>query len=78
MAPPPPYDPYGGYPVAPIPMHTPAPLPSPSSYVPVQVGIAENINATSLVLLLILIKALLPISCMWFLYPLHNSLACSI
>ncbi|KAI9084522.1 hypothetical protein K1719_033510 [Acacia pycnantha] len=36
MAPPPPYDPYGGYPVAPIPMHAPAPLPSPSSYVPVQ------------------------------------------
>ncbi|XP_054784793.1 cell wall integrity protein scw1 isoform X1 [Prosopis cineraria] len=36
MAPPPPYDPYGGYPVAPIPMPAPAPLPAPSSYVPVQ------------------------------------------
>ncbi|XP_060669580.1 uncharacterized protein LOC125418755 [Ziziphus jujuba] len=34
--PPPPYDPYGGYPVPPVPMPAPAPLPAPSSYVPVQ------------------------------------------
>ncbi|XP_022716531.1 RNA-binding protein with multiple splicing 2-like isoform X2 [Durio zibethinus] len=32
---PPPYDPYGGYPVPPVPMPTPSPVP-PSSYVPVQ------------------------------------------
>lgn len=42
MAPaPPPYDPYGGYPVPPVPMPAPAPAPAPiqapSSYVPVQV-----------------------------------------
>lgn len=39
MAPPPPspYDPYAGYPVAPVPMPTPAPIAAPSSYVPVQV-----------------------------------------
>ncbi|KAK2969967.1 hypothetical protein RJ640_008307 [Escallonia rubra] len=39
MAPtPPPYDPYGGYPVAPVAMHAPPPAPvqAPSSYVPVQ------------------------------------------
>ncbi|KAJ8756328.1 hypothetical protein K2173_025140 [Erythroxylum novogranatense] len=37
MAPaPPPYDPYGGYPVHPVPMPTPAPIPAPSSYVPIQ------------------------------------------
>ncbi|XP_031247234.1 RNA-binding protein with multiple splicing 2 [Pistacia vera] len=37
MAPaPPPYDPYGGYPVPPVSMPTPAPVPAPSSYVPVQ------------------------------------------
>ncbi|KAK9282471.1 hypothetical protein L1049_005389 [Liquidambar formosana] len=37
MAPaPPPYDPYGGYPVPPVPMPAPAPVPAPSSYVPVQ------------------------------------------
>ncbi|XP_044486515.1 RNA-binding protein with multiple splicing 2-like [Mangifera indica] len=37
MAPaPPPYDPYGGYPVPPVPMPTPAPVPAPSSYVPIQ------------------------------------------
>lgn len=35
--PPPPYDPYGGYPVPPVPMPAPAPVPAPSSYVPVQV-----------------------------------------
>lgn len=35
--PPPPYDPYGGYAVPPVPMPTPAPVPAPSSYVPVQV-----------------------------------------
>lgn len=34
---PPPYDPYGGYPVPPVQMPTPAPMPAPSSYVPVQV-----------------------------------------
>ncbi|KAG8657621.1 cell wall integrity protein scw1 [Manihot esculenta] len=33
---PPPYDPYGGYPVPQVPMPTPAPMPAPSSYVPVQ------------------------------------------
>ncbi|GAV83076.1 RRM_1 domain-containing protein [Cephalotus follicularis] len=34
---PPPYDPYGGYPVPQVPMPTPAPIPpAPSSYVPVQ------------------------------------------
>lgn len=38
MAPaPPPYDPYAGYPVAPVPMPAPAPVAAPSSYVPVQV-----------------------------------------
>ena len=39
MAPPPPphYDAYGGYPVAPVPMPAPTPTPAPSSYVPVQV-----------------------------------------
>ena len=38
MAPtPPPYDPYRGYPVPPVPMPTVAPVPAPSSYVPVQV-----------------------------------------
>lgn len=37
MAPaPPPYDPYAGYPVAPVPMPAPAPVSAPSSYVPVQ------------------------------------------
>ncbi|XP_057538771.1 uncharacterized protein LOC130816142 [Amaranthus tricolor] len=38
MAPPPPphYDAYGGYPVAPVPMPAPTPTPAPSSYVPVQ------------------------------------------
>ncbi|XP_010259754.1 PREDICTED: cell wall integrity protein scw1 [Nelumbo nucifera] len=37
MAPaPPPYDPYGGYPVPPVPMPTPAPVPAPSGYAPVQ------------------------------------------
>ncbi|XWS20786.1 hypothetical protein CRYUN_Cryun31cG0132500 [Craigia yunnanensis] len=37
MAPtPPPYDPYRGYPVPPVPMPTVAPVPAPSSYVPVQ------------------------------------------
>ncbi|GAB4850451.1 hypothetical protein Ancab_029755 [Ancistrocladus abbreviatus] len=37
MAPaPPPYDPYAGYPVPPVPMAAPAPIPAPSSYVPVQ------------------------------------------
>lgn len=36
-APPPPYDPYGGYPVPPVPMPAPAPVPAPSSYVPIQV-----------------------------------------
>ncbi|XWS11462.1 hypothetical protein CRYUN_Cryun37aG0000300 [Craigia yunnanensis] len=36
MAPTPPYDPYGGYPVPPVPMPTPAHVPAPSSYVPVQ------------------------------------------
>lgn len=35
--PPPPYDPYGGYPVPPIQMPAPAPVQAPSSYVPVQV-----------------------------------------
>lgn len=44
MAPPPPYDPYGGYPVAPMPMPAPTPLPAPNSFVPVQVWIAQNIN----------------------------------
>ncbi|GMN48111.1 hypothetical protein TIFTF001_017275 [Ficus carica] len=34
--PPPPYDPYGGYPVPPVPMPGPAPVPAPSSYLPVQ------------------------------------------
>lgn len=34
--PPPPYDPYGGYPVPPIQMPAPAPVQAPSSYVPVQ------------------------------------------
>ncbi|KAM3379958.1 RNA-binding protein with multiple splicing 2 [Capsicum galapagoense] len=33
---PPPYNPYGGYPVAHMPMPTPAPVPAPSSYAPVQ------------------------------------------
>ncbi|XP_022723584.1 LOW QUALITY PROTEIN: RNA-binding protein with multiple splicing 2-like [Durio zibethinus] len=33
---PPPYDPYGGYPLPPPPMPTAAPVPAPSSYVPVQ------------------------------------------
>ncbi|KAG2391517.1 uncharacterized protein HKW66_Vig0127220 [Vigna angularis] len=42
--PPPPYDPYAGYPVAPVPMPTPAPIAAPSSYVPVQVRVAENVN----------------------------------
>ncbi|KAF9612909.1 hypothetical protein IFM89_004325 [Coptis chinensis] len=34
--PPPQYDPYAAYPVAPVPMPTPAPLPAPSGYAPVQ------------------------------------------
>jgi len=42
--PPPPYDPYAGYPVAPVPMPTPAPIAAPSSYVPVQVRVAESMN----------------------------------
>ncbi|GFP90546.1 RNA-binding protein with multiple splicing 2, partial [Phtheirospermum japonicum] len=33
---PPPYDPYVGYAVPPVPMPAPAPVPAPSSYVPVQ------------------------------------------
>lgn len=40
--PPPPYDPYGGYPVPPVPMPAPAPVPAPSSYVPVQVMFSDN------------------------------------
>ncbi|CAK9146060.1 unnamed protein product [Ilex paraguariensis] len=37
MAPaPPPYDPYGGYPVPPVQMPAPSPVPAPSSYVPIQ------------------------------------------
>ena len=35
--PPPPYDPYGGYPVPQVPMPGPAPVPAPNSYLPVQV-----------------------------------------
>ncbi|CAN6450959.1 unnamed protein product [Victoria cruziana] len=31
-----PYDPYGAYPVAPVPRPTPAPLPAPSGYAPIQ------------------------------------------
>lgn len=38
MAPAPPYDPYGGYPVPPLQMPAPAPMPAPSSYVPIQVN----------------------------------------
>lgn len=34
--PPPPYDPYGGYPMPQVPMPAPAPIPAPSNYVPVQ------------------------------------------
>ena len=34
---PPPYDPYGIYPVPPVLMLAPAPVPAPSSYVPIQV-----------------------------------------
>ncbi|GMQ07883.1 hypothetical protein ACSBR2_043172 [Camellia fascicularis] len=42
MAPaPPPYDPYGGYPVPPVPMPAPAPVPAPSNYVHVQ-NIKDN------------------------------------
>ncbi|KAK4742614.1 hypothetical protein SAY87_000615 [Trapa incisa] len=33
---PPPYDPYGGYHVPPIPLHAPSHVPAPSSYLPVQ------------------------------------------
>lgn len=77
MAPPPPYDPYGGYPVAPVPMPAPAPLPTPSSYVPVQVGVAGNTNGALLLLLLCWIKTLLFILFMWFLYLLNNFLDCS-
>ncbi|KAI3455700.1 hypothetical protein Pfo_012363 [Paulownia fortunei] len=33
---PPPYDPYAGYAVPPVPMPAPAPVPAPSSYVPIQ------------------------------------------
>ncbi|KAL6560035.1 hypothetical protein OROGR_005152 [Orobanche gracilis] len=33
---PPPYDPYAGYAVPPVPIPAPAPVPAPSSYVPVQ------------------------------------------
>lgn len=44
--PPPPFDPYGGYPIPPVPMPAPvaapAPLPAPSSYVPVQVILCYN------------------------------------
>uniref|UniRef100_A0A1D1YUF8 Cell wall integrity protein scw1 n=1 Tax=Anthurium amnicola TaxID=1678845 RepID=A0A1D1YUF8_9ARAE len=36
MAPPPPYDPYGGYPVPQVALPTPAPVPAPSGYAPVQ------------------------------------------
>lgn len=41
--PPPPYDPYGGYPVPPVPMPAPAPVPGPSSYVPVQVILLKSL-----------------------------------
>lgn len=34
---PPPYDPYTGYAVPPVPMPAPTPVPAPSSYAPVQV-----------------------------------------
>lgn len=45
MAPaPPPYDPYGAYPVPPVPMPAPAPVPAPSSYVPVQVMLICHIS----------------------------------
>lgn len=42
--PPPPYDPYGGYPVPTVQMPAPAPVPvpAPSSYVPVQVMETSN------------------------------------
>lgn len=36
IAPPPPYDPYGGYPLPQVALPTPAPLPPPSGYAPVQ------------------------------------------
>ena len=41
---PPPYDPYGGYPVPQVPMPPPAPIPAPSSYVPVQVMLTCGIS----------------------------------
>ena len=37
IAPPAPYDPYAGYPVAQVPMPPPTPLPTPSGYAPIQV-----------------------------------------
>ncbi|RVW14581.1 hypothetical protein CK203_083894 [Vitis vinifera] len=44
MAPaPPPYDPYGAYPVPPVPMPAPAPVPAPSSYVPVQNDLSQDL-----------------------------------
>lgn len=37
MAAPPPYNPYAGYPVPPVPMASPSPVPGPTAYAPVQV-----------------------------------------
>lgn len=60
--PPPPYDPYAGYPVAPVPMPTPAPIAAPSSYVPVQVRVAENVNIALMYVWNCLRKSLFPLS----------------
>lgn len=43
IAPPAPYDPYAGYPVAQVPMPPPTPVPAPSGYAPIQVVIMFNL-----------------------------------
>jgi hypothetical protein len=37
IAAPPPYNPYAGYPMPPVPMTSPSPVPGPTAYAPVQV-----------------------------------------
>lgn len=55
--PPPPYDPYGGYPVPPVPMPAPAPapVPAPSSYVPVQVIFLRSLWHLTMILVGVLL-----------------------
>lgn len=75
MAPaPPPYDPYAGYPVTPVPMPSPAPVAAPSSYVPVQVIVTfiisnaciQCLEIPSFPLVLVSLQSYFPASCYYY------------